>query len=76
VAGKQTSKGKGAGSRALPREYAQRLARVRRAAAKHAAARDELDDAIRQARADGASLRAVADEAGLSHEWVRRIAES
>jgi hypothetical protein len=75
MAGKKGTKmGKGASS-ALPREYAQGLVRVRRAAQKHAAAREYLDDAIREARADGASLRAVAEEAGLSHEWVRRIAD-
>jgi hypothetical protein len=73
---KRTSNGKGAGNPALPREYAQGLARVRRAAAKHTEARAYLEDAIRRARAEGASLRAIADEAGLSHEWVRQITES
>jgi DNA-binding Lrp family transcriptional regulator len=48
------------------------LARVRRAADKAALARQQLDDAMRQAQASGASLRAIAKEASLSPEWVRR----
>jgi AcrR family transcriptional regulator len=38
------------------------------------ATRQELDDAIRGAREAGVSLRDIAKEAGLSPEWVRRIA--
>jgi hypothetical protein len=49
------------------------LRKVERAAAKVAAARAGLELAIRQARSEGASLRAVATAAGVSHEQVRRL---
>jgi DNA-binding Lrp family transcriptional regulator len=51
------------------------LTKVRRAAAKAAQARHGLDEAIREARAAGLSLREIAKAAGLSPEWVRRIAQ-
>jgi len=46
---------------------------LRRAAARHTAARADLDEQIRTARAAGMPLRAIADAVGLSPEWVRRI---
>jgi hypothetical protein len=46
---------------------------LRRAAAKHAAARAALDQEIRTARDAGMPLRAIATATGLSPEWVRRI---
>lgn len=46
---------------------------VARAALKAALAGEELDAAIRKAHAGGASLRAIAAAANLSHEQVRRI---
>lgn len=49
------------------------LLKVRRAARKAALARQELETAIREARETGTPLRAIATEAGLSPEWVRRI---
>jgi hypothetical protein len=48
--------------------------KVARAARKAASARQELDTAIREARAEGLSLRSIAKAADLSPEWVRRIA--
>ena len=48
------------------------LATVRRAAAKAAQARENLRAAIHQAR-ETASLREIAQAAGLSHEQVRRL---
>lgn len=48
--------------------------KVARAARKAASARHELEAAIREARAAGMSLRAVAEAAGVSYETVRRIA--
>jgi len=48
--------------------------KVARAARKAASARQELDDAIREARAEGLPLRTIAKAAGLSPEWVRKIA--
>jgi hypothetical protein len=48
-------------------------AKVARAARKAAAAREELEAAIREAR-ETLSLRAIAAAAGLSHESVRKIA--
>jgi hypothetical protein len=48
--------------------------KVTRAARKAASARSELDQAIRDARAAGLSLRAIASASGLSREWVRQIA--
>jgi hypothetical protein len=49
------------------------LASVERAAAKAAVSREALEAAIRVAHAEGASLRAIATAAGVSHEQVRRI---
>lgn len=49
------------------------LPKVERAAAKAAVARRGLEDAIREAHASGASLRAIAQAAGVSHEQVRRV---
>jgi ribosome-binding protein aMBF1 (putative translation factor) len=48
--------------------------KVARAARKAASARADLDDAIREARAAGLSLRTIAAAANLSPEWVRKIA--
>lgn len=48
------------------------LVKVRRAAASADAARQRLDEAMREAKEAGASLRAIAKEAGLSPEWVRQ----
>jgi DNA-binding Lrp family transcriptional regulator len=48
------------------------LRRVRRAADKAALARRQLDEAMRAAREAGAPLRAIAAQADLSPEWVRR----
>jgi hypothetical protein len=48
--------------------------KVERAARKAALSRQELDDAIREARSAGLSLRTIAKAAGLSPEWVRKIA--
>jgi hypothetical protein len=47
--------------------------KVSRAAQKAASARDDLDNAIREARTAGLSLRTIAKAAGLSPEWVRKI---
>jgi len=52
----------------------EQLEKVGEAAARAAAARQEFDAAIREARDAGESLRAIAAVAGLSPEWVRRIA--
>jgi hypothetical protein len=49
------------------------LKRVERAARKQAKASDELRDAIRSARAQGESLRAIAKVAGVSHIAVRNM---
>jgi hypothetical protein len=49
---------------------------VARAAVKAARARHDLHAAIRAARDAGLSLRAIADAADLSPEWVRRIANA
>ena len=49
------------------------LHKVERAAAKAAAAREGLEDTIREAHASGAPLRAIAQAAGVSHEQVRRV---
>ena len=48
--------------------------KVANAASKAALARQRLDDAIREAKAAGLPLRTIAKAAGLSPEWVRRIA--
>jgi hypothetical protein len=50
-------------------------AKVKRAAAKAAASRAALETAIREAHAEGSSLRAIATAAGVSHEQVRRLLE-
>lgn len=49
------------------------LAKVRRAAAKAASASQERDDAIQAAHAAGATVRAIAAEADLSHQRVHQI---
>ncbi len=49
------------------------LRKVKHAAARSAAWRAALERAIREAHEEGASLRAIADAAGVSHEQVRRI---
>jgi lambda repressor-like predicted transcriptional regulator len=51
----------------------QPVAKVQRAARKAALARQGLEQAIREAHDDGASLRALAAAAGVSHEQIRRI---
>lgn len=48
--------------------------KVARAARTAAATRLELDEAIREARVAGLPLRTIAAAAGLSPEWVRKIA--
>src|SRR3954451_24189312 len=52
---------------------AEPLAQVQQAAAAHAKTRDQLEQRIREASAAGATLRAIAVAAGISHEQVRRI---
>lgn len=47
--------------------------KVERAAAKAAAAHAALVRAIREAHAEGHSLRSIAEAAGVSHEQVRRL---
>lgn len=49
---------------------------VRHRAAKAAHWRQKLEEAVRQAHDAGAPLRAIAEEAGWSHEQVRRISGS
>jgi hypothetical protein len=49
------------------------LRAVERAADKAALSRDGLAAAIRDAHAQGKTLRAIAEAAGMSHEQVRRI---
>jgi hypothetical protein len=49
------------------------LRRVRRAAHKAALASQERDEAIRDAHAAGHPVRAIAGEAGLSHQRVHQI---
>ena len=49
------------------------LKAIEQAAAKAAASREALETAIRAAHAEGASLRAIAAAANVSHEQVRRI---
>lgn len=48
--------------------------KVARAAHRSQMSRLQLDIAIREARAEGLSLRTIAKAAGLSPEWVRKIA--
>lgn len=50
------------------------LTAVREAASRAASGRRQLETEIRKARGNGASLRAIAEAAGLTHETVRRIA--
>jgi hypothetical protein len=50
------------------------LTAVREAASHAAGGRRQLETEIRRARGKGASLRAIAEAAGLTHETVRRIA--
>ena len=50
------------------------LTPVREAASHAESGRRQLDTEIRKARGKGASLRAIAEAAGLTHETVRRIA--
>jgi lambda repressor-like predicted transcriptional regulator len=47
--------------------------RLQRAAKKRAAAEAEWKQAIREAHAEGRSLRSIAHEAGCSHERVRQV---
>ncbi len=49
------------------------LSTVRAAADKAAVARDDLHFAVRFAHTRGASLREIAQAAGLSHETVRKL---
>lgn len=49
------------------------LTAVTRAAAKAASASQARDDAIRDAHAKGATIRAIAEAAGLSHSRVHQI---
>jgi hypothetical protein len=49
------------------------LTSVSRAAARLAAARESLEAAIRDARAQGLSLRAIGEAAGLTHQTIRVI---
>lgn len=49
------------------------LTAVTRAAAKAAQASQARDEAIRQAHADGATLRAIAQAAGLSFARIHQI---
>lgn len=51
------------------------LAQVRRLAERAAALTAQRDDAIRQARAAGASLRELAAAAGVSHQTVSNICD-
>ena len=51
----------------------QELRAVRRAAVKAVSASRERDDAIRAAHAAGETVRAIAAEAGLSHQRVHQI---
>ena len=49
------------------------LAKVASAARKVALSREALAVAMREARANGESLRAVASAAGVSHETARKL---
>jgi transposase len=49
------------------------LQKVERAAAKAAVSREALEAAMRDAHAEGASLRAIATAASVSYETVRRV---
>ena len=50
------------------------LTAVREAASHAESGRRQLETEIRKARRKGASLRAIAEAAGLTHETVRKIA--
>jgi hypothetical protein len=50
------------------------LTAVREAASQAESGRRQLETEIRKARRKGASLRAIAEAAGLTHETVRKIA--
>ncbi len=52
---------------------ASNLRAVRRAASRKAASGEQLDAAIRVARAEGATLREIADAAGVSAQRVHQI---
>lgn len=52
------------------------LARVKRATKARERAEVAWHEAIRQAHADGSSLRTIADHAGVSHVWVFKIVRS
>jgi hypothetical protein len=60
-------------ARAILAQADQSLRRVRRAAAAVETARAELELAMRDARSAGVALRPIADAAGLSVEWTRRL---
>ena len=49
------------------------ISTVKRAAARAYASDEALKTAICRAHSEGASLRAIAQAAGMSHEQVRRI---
>jgi hypothetical protein len=50
------------------------LPKVERAAKRYRSSRLALDQAIREARVDGASLRTIATATGFTPETIRRIA--
>jgi len=52
------------------------LARVELAAERATAARAELHEAIREAKANGETLRSIADAAGLSFQRIHQILRS
>jgi len=49
------------------------LRKVERATAQAAVSRERLESAMRDAHANGAALRKIAEAAGVSHEQVRRV---
>jgi hypothetical protein len=60
-------------ARAILAQADQSLRRVRRAAVAVETARVELAEAMREARGAGVALRPIAEAAGLSVEWTRRM---
>jgi hypothetical protein len=60
-------------ARAILAQADQSLRRVRRASTAVDTARAELELAMRDARGAGVALRPIADAAGLSVEWTRRL---
>jgi hypothetical protein len=66
-------KARQAEQKARQAEQRRRLAAVTRAAARNDAARLELETAMRQARDAGLALRPIAEAAGFTPEWTRRI---